>query len=168
MLRLIQQGFVALLTCSGSLSTKCESSDNKPCMIWATHIDLNHIKLNFYRTMVMSKDINVKVSNIKTRINELKTLVNIFNLVVNANLIVKQVIQIENCNNDKCQCESKKNRTCKKDYSLNHSTCICDYSNYLKSIVDDVVIVCDYVISVRRIVSTDVTNTRSTNVASAV
>ena len=35
------------------------------------------------------------------------------------------------------QWECKKHCTCNKDYSLNPSTCICQYSKYLKQIFDD-------------------------------
>ena len=64
----------------------------------------------------------------------------------------------------------KKCHTCKKD----PSTCICENSSYLKSIVDDSVIVCDEIISVingvvtsmRR--PTNATSTVQTNVTSTV
>ena len=42
----------------------------------------------------------------------------------------------------------KNYRTCKKDYSWNPSTCICENGNCLKSIVDDSVIACDEIIYV--------------------
>ena len=57
---------------------------------------------------------------------------------------------------------------CKRDYSWNPSTCICENSRYLKSFVDGLVIVCKEIINVTDSVSTNVTNTISTNVASAV
>ena len=38
--------------------------------------------------------------------------------------------------NKTCQCEFKNYHKCKKDYSLNPSTCICENSKYLKSIAD--------------------------------
>ena len=52
---------------------------------------------------------------------------------------------------------------CKRDYSWDSSTSICENSKYLKSIVDNSVVVCDKIISVTDSVSTDVTNTMSTN-----
>ena len=61
-------------------------------------------------------------------------------------------------NNDKYQCE------CKQYYSWNPSTCICENSRYLKSIVDDSVIVHDEVINVTDIASTNVTNTLPSNI----
>ena len=45
-------------------------------------------------------------------------------------------------NNETCQCEYKPNRTCKRDYGWNPTTCICDIGEYLKSIDDTSVIVC--------------------------
>ena len=47
----------------------------------------------------------------------------------------------------------------KKDYSWNPSTCICESSKYLKSIVDDSVTVCDEIINVTESVSRNVTIT---------
>ena len=42
----------------------------------------------------------------------------------------------EKLNNKTYQCECKNYRKCKKDFSWNPSTCICDNSKYLKSIAD--------------------------------
>ena len=56
----------------------------------------------------------------------------------------------------------KKCHTCKKD----PSTCICENSSYLKSIVDDSVIVCDEIISVINGVVTSMR--RPTNATSTV
>ena len=39
-------------------------------------------------------------------------------------------------NNKTCQCECKNYSTCKKDYSWNPSTYICENSKHLKSISD--------------------------------
>ena len=52
-----------------------------------------------------------------------------------------------------------------KNYRWNPSTCICDNSNYLKSITDTSVIECDEIISVMDIVSTKKTHTIATNVS---
>ena len=69
-------------------------------------------------------------------------------------------------NNDKCLYECKKYLTCKKDYSWNPSACVCEKSKYLKRIVDDSVIVCDYILNVTDSVSINVTNAISRNVTS--
>ena len=67
-------------------------------------------------------------------------------------------------NNDKCQCKCKKDRTCKKDYSLNPSTCICQNGKYLENIADSAVIKCDEIINATNIGSTNVANTIPTNI----
>ena len=56
---------------------------------------------------------------------------------------------------------------CKK-YCWNCSTWICEIIRYLKSIVDDSVIMCNEIISVTNISSTNVTNTLPVNVMSTV
>ena len=52
MFRLIKQIFVALLTFSASLATKCMSLNSEPSMIKTTLIDLNPAKLNHYPFMI--------------------------------------------------------------------------------------------------------------------
>ena len=69
-------------------------------------------------------------------------------------------------NNKTCQCESKNYRKCKKDYTLNSSTCISKNSKYLKSIADTLVIECDEIITIMDIVSTKITNIIATNATS--
>ena len=71
-------------------------------------------------------------------------------MIVKANSMAEHVIQIKN---GTCQCECKNYHKCKKDYSWNPSTCICENSKYLKSIADTSVIACDETISVMNIVS---------------
>ena len=51
----------------------------------------------------------------------------------------------------------------KKNYNWNPSSCVCENSRYLKSIVEYSVVVCDEIISVMDSVSANVTNTISTN-----
>ena len=63
-------------------------------------------------------------------------------MIVNANSIGQPVIHIKN-GIKKCQCECKNYRTCKKDYSWNPSTCICEIGKYLESNVDDSKIACE-------------------------
>ena len=50
----------------------------------------------------------------------------------------------------------------KKDYGWNPSRFICENSNYLKSIADSSVIVCDEIIDVMDIVSTKLANAIAT------
>ena len=57
---------------------------------------------------------------------------------------------------------------CKKYYSWNPSTCICENSMYLKSFADDSAIVCDEIISATGTILRNLANTISTNVKSTV
>ena len=50
----------------------------------------------------------------------------------------------------------------KNDYIQNPSACICENGKYLKSIVDNSVLVCDEIIKAAYNVLSDVTNTIST------
>ena len=49
-------------------------------------------------------------------------------------------------NSNKCSCECKKVHICEKDYVLNPIKCICENGEYLASIMDDSMIMCDEVI----------------------
>ena len=80
-------------------------------------------------------------------------------MIVNANSIVQYVIQNQKLNNKTCQCECKNYRTCKKDYSLKLSTCICENSQYLQNTS---VTECDEIVSVTDIVLSKKTNITST------
>ena len=71
--------------------------------------------------------------------------------------------------NDKtCQCECKSFAQCERDYSLNPSTCICENSNCLKSIIDTSVTNCDKIVTAMKNLLTKKTNTITTNVTTAV
>ena len=71
-------------------------------------------------------------------------------------------------NNKTCQCECKSYRTWKIYCSWNPSTCICENSKYLKSIVDTSVTECDKIVIVMDNVSTKKTNTIATKKISAI
>ena len=111
--------FITLLGFSKSLATKCVSLNNEPCMMKPFLIDLDPIELKYYpftinldkcnrscnsvndlsrRVYVPSKtkDVNVKVFDMKTDKNEEKTLVK--QMIVNENSIVQLAIQIKNTN----------------------------------------------------------------------
>ena len=120
MFRLIKQVFIALWSFGRSLTTKCVSFNNEPCMISSTFTDLNPIKFNCYlfiigldkcnqsynvvgdlskKICVQSKTklVNVKVFNMITRINEVKTMVKHISCnTTNAISMVQHVIQIKN------------------------------------------------------------------------
>ena len=96
-----------------------------------------------------------------TNRNEAKTL-------ANANLKIRLRIQIKNAIKKHVNVSVKFITRVKKDYNQNPSTCICENGKYLKSVVDDSKTLCDEVIYVMDIVSTKMTDTIATNVASTV
>ena len=53
MFRLTKKVFITLLSCIGSLATKCVYLNNEPCMARCTVIDLNHIEPNYYQFMII-------------------------------------------------------------------------------------------------------------------
>ena len=87
-------------------------------------------------------------------------------MTANANSIAQHVFQIKSGIIKHVNVNVKTIVSAKKDYSWNPSTCICESSKYLKSIADTSVNECDEIISVMDIVSTKITNTIATNVAS--
>ena len=119
MLRLIKQVTFVLLSLSRSLVTKCVSLNNEPCMIRPIIIDLKPVELTYYPFMISldkcsgicnslddlstkiyvpskTNDVNVKIFKMITIRNEAKTLVRHISYDVNANPIVKHLIQIKN------------------------------------------------------------------------
>ena len=80
----------------------------------------------------------------------------------------KTALPDQNSNSDTWQCECKKFRTCKEDYSWNCSTCICENVNNLKSIADISINVCDEIKNARDSVPTNVPNNISTNMTNTI
>ena len=80
----------------------------------------------------------------------------------------KTALPDQNSNSDTWQCECKKFRTCKEDYSWNSSTCICENVNNLKSIADISTNVCDEIKNARDSVPTNVPNNISTNMTNTI
>ena len=71
-------------------------------------------------------------------------------MIVNVNSINSTICDSnQKWNNETCQCECRKYPMCKKDYSWNPSTCIYENGKYLKSNVDDSVMVCNNIINAR-------------------
>ena len=52
----IKQVFIMLSSFGGSLTTKCVSLSDEPCMASPTLIDLNPIQLNYYPPFMISLD----------------------------------------------------------------------------------------------------------------
>ena len=155
-------------------------------MVRPTLIDLNPVEFKYYPFMISldkcSGSCNVllpKIGALKKKTKDI--IVKAFNMTTNKNgakTIVKHVSCDCKCkfnsttgnsnqkwNNETCQCECKNYRTCKKDYSWNPSTFVCENDKYLKFIANASVITCDEIISVMDIVSTKMTNNIATNVS---
>ena len=157
MFRFIKQMFIVLLSFSGSLATTYVSLNNEPHIIRLTLIDLNFVQLNYYSFRVSIDEYNgsynalddlstklcvpsktkyiiIKVLNLTTKKNESKTLVshNLCNWKCKFNSTT--CISNQKLSNDTGQCECKKYRKCKKDYSC---TCICENGKHLKNIIDN-------------------------------
>ena len=96
-----------------------------------------------------AKDLDVEAFNMITKISETKTLVKRISKDYKCKFDSTACYSNQKWNNDKCQFECKKYRTCKNDSSWNPGKSICENSMYLKNIVDDSVIVCDVIISTR-------------------
>ena len=84
-------------------------------------------------------------------------------MTVNANLIVKHVIQIKYEIMIHVNVSVKIIIKCNKDYSWNPSKCICVNGKYLKSIIDESVIKCNGIIKITSNIPTNVTSTVSIN-----
>ena len=97
-----------------------------------------------------------------TKINEAKAMVKHISCDYKCKLDSTTLTSNQKWNNKTSLCD---HRTRKKYYSWNPSICISENGEYLKSVADDSVIVCDVII-VADSVSTNVTNTVSANVTS--
>ena len=84
--------------------------------------------------------------NIITGINESKTLTKHLSCKCKCKFDGRKCNSNQKWNNDKCQCEYKKNDICRKYYIWNPATCSCENAKYLASIIDDSVIMCDEII----------------------
>ena len=93
-----------------------------------------------------TKDLNLSIFNLITGINELKTLAKHILWKYNCKLDGTKCNSNKWWNNDKCQCECKKDHICEKEYVWNSATCNCENVKYLANITDDSVIAFDEVI----------------------
>ena len=129
-------------------------------MIRHTVIDLNPVELKYYQVMISldkctgsynvlspkicvpkeTKDINVKAFNTLTNKNEAKAMTKHISCDFQCKFNSTTCNSNPNFNDEICQCECKNDHKCRKDYSWNPSTCICENSKYLKSIAGTSVI----------------------------
>ena len=179
MFSLIGQVFIVLLSFNESLATKCLFLNDEPCMVRPNPVELKYhpfkISLDKCRgscnvlspkiyVLKETNDTNFKRFNMLTNKNEAKP------MTKHISCDCKYKFNSTACNssqkwNERCQCKCKNYNKCKKDYSWNPSTCICENSKYLKIIADTSVIECDEIISVTDIVSTKKRDTIATNVS---
>ena len=178
--------FIALLIFNESLArgrTICVSLNDERCMIRPTLIDLNPVELKYYWFMISldkctwscnvkspkicfpkeTKDINV-TSFKMTNENETKTTTKHISCDCKCKFNSTTCNSNQEWNNKTRQCQCKNYWRCEKDYSWSPSICICENSNYLKSIADTLVIKCDETISIMNIVSKIKRSTIVTNV----
>ena len=181
--------FIALLSFSEALATKCMFLNNEPRMVRPTLIDMNHVEFKYYSFIISLnkytgscnvlspiicvpkeiKDINVKAFNMVTNQDEAKAMAEHVSCDCKCKFNSTIFNSNEKWNNKPCHCECKNYRKCKKDYSWNPSKCICGNSTYSKGIADTSVTECDEVISAIDMVSRKKTNTvatKKTNVMS--
>ena len=130
-----------------------------------TLIDLNPVELKYYPFMISlnkctgscnvlsqntcvpkeAKDISFKVFDMITNRNEGKAKTEHISCDCKYKFNSTVCNASQKWNNKTCQYECKNCRTCKKDYSCNPNTYICENSNYLKITA---VTECDEIISV--------------------
>ena len=165
--------------------TKCMFLNYEPCMFRPSLTNMNRNELKYYPFISLNKctgscnvlypkicvsketkDIYVKVFNMITNKEQAKAMIEHIHVIVNANSIVQHVIQWNK------KTYQKNDHKCQKDYSWNPSTCICENSKYLKSVVDTSVTECDEIVIVMNnlstkmanIITTKKTNTITTNI----
>ena len=146
-------------------------------MVRPTLIDMNHDELTYYPFMISLNKCTGSCNVLPPKIRVPKERnVKAFNMITNKDKAMIEHIACDckckfnstTCNskqkwnNKTCQYECKNYRKCKKDYTFNPSTCICENSKYLKSVADISVTECDEIIFVMDIASTKKTNTRAT------
>ena len=143
---------ITLLSFRSSLAcdrTKCLSLNGEPYMGRPTFIDLNPVDLKYYPFIISlgkcswscnllspkmcvlkeTIDINVKAFNMITK-NKAKTITKHISCDCKCKFNSTTCNLNQKQNNEICKCEFKNYYTCKKDYSWNPSTCICEKSKY--------------------------------------
>ena len=160
MISFIKQLFVVLLIFSSFLATKCLSLNDEPCTVRPTLIYLNPIELKYYPFMISlekctgscnvlspkicvprgTKDIDFIVYNMIKNKNEGKAVKKHISCVCKCKFNSKTCNSNQKLNNKTWQCECKNYCKCKKYYSWNPSTCICENSKFLKSAANTSVI----------------------------
>ena len=108
MFSLIKQVFIVLLSFSSSLTTKCLSLNDEPCMLRPTLFNLNPVKLKYYPLMVSLDKYSGSCksgSHLSTKICVLSktkgTHIKAFNMITNR-FEVKTLVKHISCD---CKCK---------------------------------------------------------------
>ena len=120
--------------------------NDEPCMVKPTLIEMNLVKLKFYpfmislnrctrissvlsRKMYVPKErkyINVKAFNLITKKNEVKAMTKHISCACKCKFNSRICNSNQKWSNKRSQCGCKSYRKCRKSYSWNPSTCICE------------------------------------------
>ena len=144
MFDVLRQVFIALLSFSRPLATKCVTLNNEQCITQPFLIDLNPVELKYYPFMISLHKCSESCNSVDDLSTEIcvpsktkKVNVKVFNTITNRNgdkLMVKHISFDCKCkfsrttcyskqkwNNEISQCECKNYHKCKNDYSWNSS-----------------------------------------------
>ena len=117
MFSLMTRVFIVSLLFSKSLATKRLSLNDESCMV--------RPNLIVHPCFNIIQDINIKVFSVITNNNEVKTMAKHISCDYKYKFNSTTCHSNQKWNDKTCQCECKKFRKCKRDYSWNPSTCIC-------------------------------------------
>ena len=101
-----------------------------------------------------TEDLNLNVFNIMTGINESKRLTKHISCECKCRFDGRKCNSNQKWNNNKCRCEFKipaEYHACKKDFIWNHATCNCENGEYVGSIIDDSLVMCDETIKGQKV-----------------
>ena len=124
--------------------------------------------MSYYQKYVWkeTKYINVKAFKMITKKDEAKAMTEHISYDFKCKFNSTTCNSNQKLNNKRCQCECKNYCKCKRDYSWHPRTCICEKSDYLKSVGDSSVTEWDKIVIVLGISSTKKTSTIATFVVS--
>ena len=112
-----------------------------------------------------NKDVKVKAFNMIRNKDEIKAMTEHISSDFKRKFNSTTYNSKQKWNKKKGQCECKSlNLKYEIDNNWNHSSCICEYNKYSKSVVDISVDECDEIVIVMNNLSTKKTNTIATNV----
>ena len=118
--------FIALLSFSISLATKCLFLNEEPCMVRPTLINMNPVELKYYRFMITLNKFAGSCNVLSTKIcfpKETRDInVKAFNVITNKDE-AKAMTEHVSCDCCKCKFDST---TCNLNQKWNSKTCQCE------------------------------------------